>query len=217
MSPKQYIPEVKESLDELLKKKMNREKKPEDDTASSGKAIEREEEAELKEEIETESKPKKKTPIKDMKIPKEVDEEPDYDETEDDEDMEQYQPSQPRIPHPQMVEVPTQKREYSSFKEDEVLSPEEAQARISLILAESKNLHFMTELRDDEIKLLAGLKAIAEEYGASFLDKFIQNFLEMRISLGRKGRTEIKDVARGVGSGEEKMRKGLKSMILGLR
>lgn len=113
--------------------------------------------------------------------------------------------------------LPVEKKDYSVFKEDEVLSPEEAQARISLILAESKNIHFMTELKDEEVKLLAGLKSVAQMYGAEFLTKFIKNFLEMRISLNRKGRLEIKDVARGGVAGEEKMRKGLKSMILGLR
>ena len=110
-----------------------------------------------------------------------------------------------------------QKEDYEQFKKDEVLTPEEAQSRIAFLLAQTKEPDLMSELGGEEIKLLSALQTIADETDADILDEFITNFLRMRVSLRRKGRTEIMEIARAGGGTEERMRKGLKSMILGLK
>jgi len=98
----------------------------------------------------------------------------------------------------------------------EITTPDEARAKISMILAESKNAKILSDLTDKEITLLSALQTIADQTNNKLLSKFILNFLQMRISRNRKGREEIIRVARSSGE-EEQMKKSFRSMILGLR
>jgi len=110
-----------------------------------------------------------------------------------------------------------QREDYAQFQKDEILTPEEAQSKIALLLAETESPDLMSEMGGEEIKLLSALQTVADQVDAMILKDFIKNFLRMRVSLKRQGRKEILEVSRGGGRTEEKLRKGIKSMILGLR
>jgi len=110
-----------------------------------------------------------------------------------------------------------QREDYAQFQKDEILTPEEAQSKIALLLAETESPDLMSEMGGEEIKLLSALQTVADQVDADILKNFIRNFLRMRVSLKRQGRKEILEVSRSGAGTEEKMRKGIKSMILGLR
>ena len=109
------------------------------------------------------------------------------------------------------------KEDYQQFQRDEILTPEEAQSKIALLLAETKEPKLMSELGAEEVKLVSALKTVADEVEAEMLKMFIDNFLQMRVSLKRQGRREILEVSRATTGTEERMRKGLRSVILGLK
>lgn len=75
----------------------------------------------------------------------------------------------------------------------------------------------MTELTEHEVRILASLKTIAEQYDCEVLDALITNYMLLKISFRRQGRKEIIGVAKPDASREDKMRKSLKGMILGLK
>ena len=56
-----------------------------------------------------------------------------------------------------------------------------------------------TELTDNEIKLIVRLKSVASECKIPIIDVICDNFMKHRISLGRKGRTELCDAIKQVG------------------
>jgi len=102
-------------------------------------------------------------------------------------------------------------------EESEVLSPDEAQAQIAMILAKTKQPQLLTELGDDEIKMLAILQTISSETENTVIDTFCDNFMKLRVSLNRKGRDEVISVARAQAGVEEKIKKGIRQMISGVR
>ena len=99
----------------------------------------------------------------------------------------------------------------------EVTTPDEAIAKISMILADSKEVDILSDLTTDEVAMLSALKTVAVHTKNSLLLTFIENFLRFRISRNRKGREEIIQVARARGGDEERARKGFRSMILGMK
>jgi hypothetical protein len=99
----------------------------------------------------------------------------------------------------------------------EVTTPDEAIAKISMILADSKEVDILSDLTSDEVALLSSLKTVAVHTENTLLSSFVNNFLRFRISRNRKGREEIIQVARARGGEEEKMRKGFRSMVLGMK
>ena len=100
-------------------------------------------------------------------------------------------------------------------RESEMLSPEEAQAKISMMLTEPKNLELMAEITKEEHIRLAALKTIAEKYNNQLLKDFVHNYLSLSVSLRRGGRAEVVEVSRPAGYQRETMRRGLKDMLLG--
>lgn len=83
--------------------------------------------------------------------------------------------------------------------ESEVVSSEEAKAKAIVSLTESKDPEVLTQLEDNEIKALSTLSTISSLYSISFLDKWINKFIRLRISLKRKGREEVVDIAKASG------------------
>jgi hypothetical protein len=83
--------------------------------------------------------------------------------------------------------------------ESEVVSSEEAKAKAIVSLTESKDPEVLTQLEDNEIKALSTLSTIASLYSISFLDKWIGKFIRLRISLKRKGREEVVEIAKASG------------------
>lgn len=81
-------------------------------------------------------------------------------------------------------------------KEAEVFTSEHAQAKAIMHLTESKNPEILTHLKDREITMLATLSMIADAYDSSLMRNWINKFIRYRISLDRKGREEIVNVAK---------------------
>ncbi len=102
-------------------------------------------------------------------------------------------------------------------KESEMLSPEEAQAKISVLLTEPKNLELMSEITPEERRRLAALKTVADHFKDDLLQKFIYNYLSLSVSLGRRGRGEVVEVAKPTTTYKETIRRGLKDILLGRR
>ncbi len=112
------------------------------------------------------------------------------------------------VPTEQEVSVPT-------FDTDASLTPEEAQSKIALMLADSRNLETMSETNEAEVKLIGALATIGSSYNMRLLNNYIAKYLSLKISLHRQGRKEIQEVARPQAGGEEKMRSSLKAILLG--
>lgn len=65
-------------------------------------------------------------------------------------------------------------------------------------LFENKGIEKKTELKRSEVNKLAFLYAIAERYDFTDLKNILDKFLELRISIDRKGRKEVVDIARAI-------------------
>ena len=82
---------------------------------------------------------------------------------------------------------------------DEVISQEEALAKISMILARTDNPEALSDLNPNEIIDMAILKTLAQkyemDYDSQLLKNFVQNYLVLQVSKRRKGRKEIIEVA----------------------
>ena len=117
-----------------------------------------------------------------------------------------------------IVEIGTKEAEkYRKLvDEGEVLSPEEAIARCVMILAKTDDPSLLTELSDEEIRLLSIIGTIADKTDNEVLSGFAERYMKLRVSLERKGRAEIINVAKGGSSVEEKIKKGLRSYFMGI-
>jgi hypothetical protein len=80
--------------------------------------------------------------------------------------------------------------------EEDSLTTDEALAKISILLAESKNPKLLSELSEHEIKLCAALYVIGNKFNDSMILDFLLNFLNLRVSLKRKGRDELLQIAK---------------------
>jgi hypothetical protein len=83
---------------------------------------------------------------------------------------------------------------------EEYFSKNETQLGNELFRIDNKNLPSKTELSDDETKLVTVLKmndAFLESKGLTpFYEKYYNNFMHLRVSKERKGRTEYVDIHR---------------------
>ncbi len=116
---------------------------------------------------------------------------------------------------PVVPELPSLDDYEEVVKESEMISPEEAQAKISLMLAEPKKLELMADISKEEQKRLAALKTIGDTYDLPLVKAFVNNYLELSVSLNRGGRSEVVDVSRPAGMQRETMRRGLRDILLG--
>lgn len=99
-------------------------------------------------------------------------------------------------------------------EESEVLSPDEAHARVITELARTDRPELMTELNDDEIKALSIVMTIAEETNNTVLEAFGDWFMRLRVSHRRRGREELIRVSKSPADLDEKVKKGVMSYIL---
>lgn len=83
---------------------------------------------------------------------------------------------------------------------EEYFSKNETQLGNELFRIDNKNLPAKTELTDDETKLITVLKMnddFLEHQGLiRFYEKYYNNFMHLRVSKDRKGRTEYVDIHR---------------------
>ncbi|MEM1544340.1 MAG: hypothetical protein QXD79_08255 [Candidatus Methanomethylicia archaeon] len=98
--------------------------------------------------------------------------------------------------------IPTEEKEI----EEEVLSMEEALAKISILLTREEKIRMLTELDDQEIRLISSLLGVADRYGLDFVKCFVNNFMLLRVSLRRKGRGEIVNLAQQIPELTEKIK-----------
>ena len=97
----------------------------------------------------------------------------------------------------------------------EVISPDEAQAQAVILLSERKRPELMTELSDEEIKLLTIIEASGNYADNDVLLNVVKSFMLKRVSLNRKGVEEIIKVA--VSKIDEKIKKGIRDYLGGGR
>ena len=80
-------------------------------------------------------------------------------------------------------------------EDENILTTDEAFAKIVVELANTKNPEVLSDLSDDEIKYIAALSVVAEKTKDDMLTSFINKFLLLRVSRNRKGRLELLKVA----------------------
>jgi len=74
---------------------------------------------------------------------------------------------------------------------DDVASSDEATAKIMALLANDDKYKVISELSPEEVHRFAALESIAVTYKSKLLQSYIKNYLLMKISLRRKGRSEV--------------------------
>ena len=82
--------------------------------------------------------------------------------------------------------------------DDESMTLEESLAKVAMLLARTDNPKVLSEIDDKEIRLCASLLTVAERMNDKMISNFVNNFLLLRVSNRRKGRTELLEIARGV-------------------
>jgi len=90
-----------------------------------------------------------------------------------------------------------------------VMGTEEAHAVVIQDMLETKELKAktMSDLNDEEIGILALMQTIGNALKIEELQEFVLNFAQFRVSRGRMGRREMKDIISYSGSGNEDMRR----------
>ena len=97
--------------------------------------------------------------------------------------------------------------------DEEVLTHEEARAKASLRLAETKPPETLSELAPDKINFFNTMVNIADELDSDFLKKWTNKYLYLQVSRNRRGREEIIEVVTNTPT--EKKRKGFFSFMRG--
>ncbi|MCW1312772.1 MAG: hypothetical protein OH338_05085 [Candidatus Parvarchaeota archaeon] len=121
---------------------------------------------------------------------------------------------------PDMVEVLMKAREISPKEEtklEDVYGTEEATAKCLVELIKPDKINLLTDLTFEEIQALT----VAEVFGQFILEKtnstlildLCQSYKELKVSLGRRGRTEIVDLATFVTPMAELRKSKLPSLI----
>jgi flagellar motor switch protein FliG len=104
-----------------------------------------------------------------------------------------------------------------SIDDDESITQDEAFAKIAMLLGNTKQPKILSELDDREIRLIASLFAVAEKVNDTMILSFLNNFLLLRVSNKRQGRSELLDVAKSSHEGEASKISRLKSFFGGVR
>jgi hypothetical protein len=87
-------------------------------------------------------------------------------------------------------------------QEDDATTKEEALAKVAVILAETRDPALMTELYNNEIKIISRAEAIHSGLKNPMLHEFLREFKRHRVSLARKGRKELGEMAKGINERE---------------
>ena len=107
-------------------------------------------------------------------------------------------------PTPYEIKVTSDQSKILETLESDVSTSEEAQAKAVMTLTRRENIEMLSDLGDDEIKLLTSLSAVGEELKDPLILKVCNSFAVYRVSKSRMGRKEI---ARMVGSMREEQEK----------
>lgn len=85
--------------------------------------------------------------------------------------------------------------------QSEVFTSEHAQAKAIVQLTESKDPEILTHLKDNEIAMFSSLSVLANVYSSDSMKMWITKFIRFRISLERKGRGEVVEIAKSKSDG----------------
>ena len=103
-----------------------------------------------------------------------------------------------------------------NLDDDEGMTVDEALAKVAMILASTKDTHTLSEIDEPEIKNLSSLMVVAHKMSDDMLKQFCTNFLRLRVSKSRKGRTEMLDIARAAREIPEQKLSRLRSIFSGI-
>jgi len=79
--------------------------------------------------------------------------------------------------------------------ESEVLGKDEAFGKIVIELLKTKERRVLSDIVDEEIKILTGLDIVAEKLDSELLRGVEDTFLDLRVSRNRIGRQELMTIA----------------------
>jgi len=116
----------------------------------------------------------------------------------------------------QKPQVPPEYEEVPTSDESEIITHDEALAKIALILAKTDNKKMLSEISDYEAKSFASLYSVASRTNNTMLQAFLDHMLELRVSLRRKGREELMSVAKASRT-QDDMQLKIKKMFSGWR
>jgi hypothetical protein len=98
----------------------------------------------------------------------------------------------------------------------DVSTQEEALAKVTVLLADKKKREVITDLNDEEIKLMSAITAVSKSYKMTMAKDFINELMLLRISKNRLGRKEIIDLSRGVQQAQAmNVRSRLRRILMG--
>jgi len=101
----------------------------------------------------------------------------------------------------------------------EIVGPDEARARISMDLSHpnKEQIKMFSDLFVEEIPHTARFLTVAEKLQLGTLERFIENFLKLRISQGRLGRMEMAQIALGAVERPKGGKMSLADLLQGIR
>jgi hypothetical protein len=80
--------------------------------------------------------------------------------------------------------------------ENEIITTDEAMAKITMELAKPSNIKAMSEVNWREVIIISALWSVANEMKDDLLKTFLTTYLELKISKERKGRGELIDMGK---------------------
>jgi hypothetical protein len=80
--------------------------------------------------------------------------------------------------------------------ETEIITTDEAMAKITMELAKPSNIKAMSEVNWREVIIISALWSVANEMKDDLLKTFLTTYLELKISKERKGRGELIDMGK---------------------
>jgi len=85
----------------------------------------------------------------------------------------------------------------TSLGTDDVTTSEEAKAKGLLFLAKTERPDLLTDLDEDEIKLITTIEALSDFFAAPLLRDITLLFKNHRVSKSRLGRSELMTISKG--------------------
>lgn len=102
--------------------------------------------------------------------------------------------------------------------ETHVYGQDEAFGKIAIELLQTEKMRVLSDIDEDEVKLLSVILTIGEKIESKTLKKLAENFLQLRVSRDRVGRQELMSVALAsrVKSGGKKGKQSIKDLFAGM-
>lgn len=99
------------------------------------------------------------------------------------------------------------KKKQEEDEQTTVIQTDEAMAKAVLGLLKTPDPDLMSELTPDQHRAMAGLAMRATKYNIHCLQTYLESWLKLNVSNGRKGRHEIKEIATAIRAEESRQGK----------